>query len=428
MAQQNEERKEERQIAHERHDAILAEMREERRDHKAELKVRDERQYEERREAQARQDVLISKMEKQHLEFQNRQDEQQERQDALVAKLFEKDNVLGKLTTLVKQQKEEITNLKHVGSQDQMLRKEKEVLKNNEIEDKGYESDESDINISPRGILSKKSTPEESEVSRTSTGIMRDEKKKFADIAEELYAKRSNDVQKNHIEVQEVFKKHDAVLAPLLVLCPSLGIIIAHMLVLRFGFTVKDIDFTSKMTEWGDEDCRRVGASISTIMRFVQTGQTAIDAWRLQYPQLNDLFTKNEGFSSFMLVIANNLLRDSKYGMIFRVSTGAILSIVDAASDIYVIQMYYSIGGHLIWHANALLSMILANTLCQLVVVLTQIRKKSWGQKLKEVLITLLFLRPAVDAFRVSTNHEDNETSFDALFETISNKVRTGEG
>ena len=43
---------------------------------------------------------------------------------------------------------------------------------------------------------------------------------------------------------------------------------------------------------------------------------------------------------------------------------------------------------------------------------------------MKEILITLLFLRPAVDALRVSTNYKDDETTMDSLTLLIMNKVR----
>ena len=49
-------------------------------------------------------------------------------------------------------------------------------------------------------------------------------------------------------------------------------------------------------------------------------------------------------------------------------------------------------------------------------------QKKSWGVNLREVMICLLFLRPVVDAYRVSTNHEDEEANFDSLAEMIANK------
>ena len=60
----------------------------------------------------------------------------------------------------------------------------------------------------------------------------------------------------------------------------------------------------------------------------------------------------------------------------------------------------------------------------QIIVALNQYKKKSWGVKVKEVLICLFFLRPAVDAFRVSTNYKDSREAFDPLTEMTLNKVR----
>ena len=122
-----------------------------------------------------------------------------------------------------------------------------------------------------------------------------------------------------------------------------------------------------------------------------------------------------------MLVIVNNILRDNKYGMLMRVSSGAALSILDAGTDLYIISKYYSEG--LSGQADALLAMITINMIIQLVLVHVQYKKKSLSARLKEMIITLLFLRPAVDAFRVSTNHEDKETTLIPLYELSYNKV-----
>jgi len=51
----------------------------------------------------------------------------------------------------------------------------------------------------------------------------------------------------------------------------------------------------------------------------VQTNDAAVDAWRSNYPQLDILFDDVTGFNEFMLVIVSGLLRDNKYGMLFRV-------------------------------------------------------------------------------------------------------------
>ena len=117
--------------------------------------------------------------------------------------------------------------------------------------------------------------------------------------------------------------------------------------------------------------------------------------------------------------------RHSIYGVVWRVSAGAALSMLDAVTDIYIITKYYNTEG-LRGQANAMLAMIATNMGIQILNVLGQYKKKSWGVKAKEVLFCLFFLRPAVDAFRVSTNHEDSEITIDPLLEMIFNKVRNG--
>ena len=136
---------------------------------------------------------------------------------------------------------------------------------------------------------------------------------------------------------------------------------------------------------------------------------------------MNILYDELEGFEQFMDAIASNLLRDSMYGTVHRVSIGAVSSAVDAATDIYVIFTYYETAA-LVGRAHTLLAMICMNIFLQIYVAWMQYKKKSITVKLREVLITLLFLRPAVDAYRVSTNHDDEEASFDPLIEMMGNK------
>ena len=100
------------------------------------------------------------------------------------------------------------------------------------------------------------------------------------------------------------------------------------------------------------------------------------------------------------------------------------MSSVDAATDIYVVGTYYSEG--LNGQANAMLGMISVNLFIQILIVLAQYQKKRWTVMLKEAFITLLFLRPIVDAYRISTTspYRSEETTFDSLSEMIMNKVR----
>jgi len=142
----------------------------------------------------------------------------------------------------------------------------------------------------------------------------------------------------------------------------------------------------------------------------------AVDAWKKQYVQLHHLFDEVVGFDDFIVVITNNLLRDNKFGMMFRVGIGAALSMSDAATDIYVISTYYG-KEELVGQANVFLAMILLNIFAQTVIVTSLYQRSGWRVILRELLITLMFLRPAVDAYRVVTSKEDDLALIDPLHE-----------
>ena len=77
-----------------------------------------------------------------------------------------------------------------------------------------------------------------------------------------------------------------------------------------------------------------------TFIRNRKTGEHAVDAWRRNYSQLEILFNEVTRFEDFMVTIANKTLENSIYGMVYRVTVGAVLSITDGVTDLYVISTY----------------------------------------------------------------------------------------
>ena len=238
-------------------------------------------------------------------------------------------------------------------------------------------------------------------------------------VAEKIYESKSNDRFSNVTHTRGIFEENEEMFAPLLDRCPSFAIILSFILENKFGFRVKDVDLTLHMTDWGEEECKRVGRSLATFIRKRKTGETAVVSWKVHYVKLSVLFDEVVGFEEFMIVIANSLLRDSIYGTVLRVSVGAALSMVDAVTDIYVIRKYYQ-SEELYGQANAMLAMLLGNISVQLLTVFGQYRGNN--KKIKEAVITILLLRPAVDAYRVSTNHEDKDTTINQLSEMTMHK------
>ncbi len=164
-----------------------------------------------------------------------------------------------------------------------------------------------------------------------------DDGENWKSLAEEIYALRSNNHKSNYNHMKQVFKENEKLLAPLMLRCPRFAVILSHILEDKFGFRARKVEYTLGMEDWRDEECKRVGCSLALFIRKRKAGSVAVDAWSRHYPQISELFEEVEGFREVMLVIANNTLRDSIYGMAFRVSVGAALSLIDATTDIYVI-------------------------------------------------------------------------------------------
>jgi len=98
------------------------------------------------------------------------------------------------------------------------------------------------------------------------------------------------------------------------------------------------------------------------------------------------------------------------------------LTTVDTVTDVYMIYLYKVNGFHS--NANTMIAMIATNVVIQLLLALLVVyKKKGWKTKLKEVLITILFLRPFVDAWRVNQKRNDAETMVESRTESMYNKM-----
>jgi len=96
------------------------------------------------------------------------------------------------------------------------------------------------------------------------------------------------------------------------------------------------------------------------------------------------------------------------------------LTTIDTVTDIYMIHLYKVNGLH--GNANTMIAMIATNVVIQLLTIPAQYKKKGWRTLLKEGLITVLFLRPFVDAWRVNRKHDDVENTLDCKTQTVVNK------
>ena len=136
--------------------------------------------------------------------------------------------------------------------------------------------------------------------------------------------------------------------------------------------------------------------------------ESAVDALRLANPCLHLVFEEYEFILPFLNTIAKVILLNSKFGVRMRVFLGAVLSSGDAITDIFVIFKYMRDG--ISGKASALILMLASTILAQLFLTNWQFHKCTRGKRLYEFAITALFLRPAVDAYRLSVSSRSKTT------------------
>jgi len=79
---------------------------------------------------------------------------------------------------------------------------------------------------------------------------------KWISLAEEVYGKRSNSSVQNLHHIRSVMAENEMAFMPLLNICPNLPVVIAHMMVIHVGISVRTVSWTSKMTDWTEEVSR----------------------------------------------------------------------------------------------------------------------------------------------------------------------------
>lgn len=126
---------------------------------------------------------------------------------------------------------------------------------------------------------------------------------------------------------------------------------------------------------------------------------------------MKEMDKQHRWFRPMIEAIGQRLLATVSWGLKFRMYAGAGLSWFDLASDLNAVSVYInqedatkSFSGRLSAspYAKNLLIMIAVNMVLQLLVVVIQNQGGKKRDFLKEALVTLLFMKPGLDAMRVA--------------------------
>ncbi|GMI08579.1 hypothetical protein TrVE_jg7387 [Triparma verrucosa] len=114
---------------------------------------------------------------------------------------------------------------------------------------------------------------------------------------------------------------------------------------------------------------------------------------------MREMSERNPVFEELLVLTSFRLANDARWDAAGRLILGALLSIFDTVTDIYMIYLYYSTGEP--GFANASLISLLMNIAIQLVLVFFQNMRQSKWRMFQEMMYVLTFTKPGIDVYRV---------------------------
>lgn len=175
---------------------------------------------------------------------------------------------------------------------------------------------------------------------------------------------------------------------------------------------------THEPAELTQHDALTIGRGFASSLVANTMPSAAVDEFILMYPAMGVLAARHAWFRPMLKTISTRLMAVAPLGLKLRVTIGCTLSYSDVFSDIYMIFALFEASRSKT--AIAIIATIALGLLLQVFVVIVQNRRKPWRKLAKEVLIVLLFLKPAVDALRVArAQPRESDTPLDPTEEML---------
>ena len=116
---------------------------------------------------------------------------------------------------------------------------------------------------------------------------------------------------------------------------------------------------------------------------------------------MRELFEKYPVLETTFVELAHEVIRTAPWGLMWRVGTESVLSIIDIATSIYVILNFRAGGAGQKVYYQAMLVSLGSSVLLQIIVTIILNKGREGSALAKELFWTVLFLKSPRDAFKV---------------------------
>jgi hypothetical protein len=166
----------------------------------------------------------------------------------------------------------------------------------------------------------------------------------------------------------------------------------------------------------------KIGSSLTRTMLVTTTAKHAVDEWSGQFTEVKEIMRDHVWLRPMLEEIVVKLFRNTKLGLKARVTFGAVTSMTDLVTDVYVTYMFWSDKKY--GYFKASLASLAVSIGLQMLTVWFQNRKLGIRKVLRECFPILFGYKPAVDAYRVATgSKKELGVAVEAMTEMTAMKV-----
>jgi hypothetical protein len=171
-----------------------------------------------------------------------------------------------------------------------------------------------------------------------------------------------------------------------------------------------------KASELGEKEGKEIGESLARSLAINTQPVAAVDAFILNFPALQELDEEYGWFRPMLETISYRLLEEVPWGLKARVTVGAITSMADLLTDVYVTYMFWDDKKD--GYFKASLASLAVSIGIQMFGAWVQNKKLGMLRVVSEWLPILIGFKPAVDAYRVAKGEKQKAgQAMDALAE-----------
>ncbi|GMH91106.1 hypothetical protein TL16_g11959 [Triparma laevis f. inornata] len=172
-----------------------------------------------------------------------------------------------------------------------------------------------------------------------------------------------------------------------------------------------------------DSEARQIGKNLIPALMTEALAESGVDQWRVQNRAVRELCERHEWFKPMFVALGKDIVKTAHWGLMARVIVGAVLSVADMATDLFVLHQFWEGGKSMETFRNYSLASLAAHIFLQMIIVWMQNRKKGALRIMKETFIVVIGMKAPWDAYKVASGAEhEKDTQVDPLVEMSMSK------